>query len=67
VRGETIGNRPALLGGILFVLVGAQLMSLGLLAELIVSRTRQRERSRPPISASGGFDAPLQRRVNGFS
>ncbi len=67
VRGEVIGNRPALLGGILFVLVGAQLVSLGLLAELIVSRTRQRERSRPPISASGGFDAPLQRQVSGFS
>jgi glycosyltransferase involved in cell wall biosynthesis len=67
VRGEIIGNRPALLGGILFVLVGAQLVSLGLLAELIVSRTRQRERSRPPISASGGFDAPLQRQAGGVS
>jgi hypothetical protein len=56
LRGIAIGNRPALLAGILFVLVGVQLVSLGLLAELIVSRTRQRERNRPPISASGGFD-----------
>lgn len=60
LRGEIIGNRPALLGGILFVLVGAQLVSLGLLAELIVSRTRQRQRSRPRISASGGFEVPLE-------
>ncbi len=60
LRGVAIGNRPALLAGILFVLVGVQLVSLGLLAELIVSRTRQRERNRPPISASGGFDSPLE-------
>jgi glycosyltransferase involved in cell wall biosynthesis len=60
LRGISIGNRPALLAGILFVLVGVQLVSLGLLAELIVSRTRQRERNRPPISASGGFDPSLE-------
>ncbi len=57
VRGIGIGNRPALLAGVLLILVGVQLASLGLLAELIVFRTRRRERVRATISASGGFEA----------
>jgi dolichol-phosphate mannosyltransferase len=52
--GQTIGNRPALLAGVLFVLVGVQLAATGLIAELLVSRTRVRER--PAVSASGGFE-----------
>ncbi len=35
--GTPIGGRPALIAGVLFVIVGVQLISLGLVAELIVS------------------------------
>lgn len=35
---QSIGGRPLLLMGVLFVLVGVQLMSVGLLAELLVYR-----------------------------
>ena len=59
LRGIGVGNRPALLAGVLLVLVGVQLASLGLLAELIVFRTRRRERVRATISASGGFEAGI--------
>jgi len=44
--GETIGNRPLLFLGILLVVIGFQLLSLGLLGELMV---RQRESVAPPI------------------
>jgi glycosyltransferase involved in cell wall biosynthesis len=37
VFGESIGQRPLLLLGALFIIVGVQLLSLGLLGELIVS------------------------------
>jgi glycosyltransferase involved in cell wall biosynthesis len=43
IGGASVGNRPALLGGILFVVVGVQLMSLGLIAELIVHFRRDRD------------------------
>ena len=56
MRHIRVGGRPALMAGVLFVLVGIQLASLGLLAELIVYRSRRRERQRPAISASGGID-----------
>ena len=59
LRGIGVGTRPALLGGVLLILVGVQLASLGLLAELIVFRTRRRERARTTISASGGFEAGI--------
>ena len=36
IAGERIGDRPALVIGVLLVVVGIQLMSLGLLAELII-------------------------------
>lgn len=36
LQGEAIGNRPLLLLGVLLVLVGIQMLSLGLLAEMIV-------------------------------
>ncbi|OGG43085.1 hypothetical protein A2841_01520 [Candidatus Kaiserbacteria bacterium RIFCSPHIGHO2_01_FULL_48_10] len=44
--GQTIGNRPLLFLGILFVVVGFQLLSLGLLGELII---RQGKGSTPPL------------------
>ena len=42
IGGGAVGNGPALLGGILLVVVGVQLMSLGLIAELIVHFRRDR-------------------------
>jgi dolichol-phosphate mannosyltransferase len=54
LMGHGVGSRPALTAGVLLVLVGLQLASLGLLAELIVYRTRSRVRTRPAVSASGG-------------
>lgn len=38
--GESIGRRPLLIFGILLVIVGIQLLSLGLLAELLVSNSK---------------------------
>jgi glycosyltransferase involved in cell wall biosynthesis len=46
LSGEAIGNRPALLAGILLVLVGVQLLVFGLLADLVVyNRNRDRPRA----------------------
>jgi hypothetical protein len=36
ITGHTIGDRPALFAGVILLLVGVQLLSVGLLAELIV-------------------------------
>lgn len=41
--GDPIGDRPALLAGVFFSLAGIQVLTMGLLAELLVF-TRQRER-----------------------
>lgn len=38
--GEPVGNRPALLAGILLVVIAAQLASIGVLAELVVAQRR---------------------------
>ena len=43
ISGGGIGQRPALFAGILFAVVGVQLMSLGLIAELIVHFRRDRD------------------------
>lgn len=42
LTGEQIGNRPALLAGVLLVVVAVQMISLGLLAELSVHLRRRR-------------------------
>jgi glycosyltransferase involved in cell wall biosynthesis len=42
IQGETIGNRPAMLGGVLLVVVAVQMVSLGLIGELIVNLRRRR-------------------------
>jgi len=47
--GESIGNRPLLLLGVLMILVGIQLLTFGLLSEMI---QRQHARSRADDSAS---------------
>jgi glycosyltransferase involved in cell wall biosynthesis len=43
LTGGAVGERPALTAGVLFALVGVQLMSLGLIAELVVHLRRDRE------------------------
>lgn len=43
ILGHDIGARPALLAGILLIVVGVQLISVGLIAELIVNLRRDRE------------------------
>jgi glycosyltransferase involved in cell wall biosynthesis len=43
ITGGGIGQRPALIAGVLFFLVGVQLMSMGLIAELIVHLRRDRD------------------------
>jgi dolichol-phosphate mannosyltransferase len=54
VLGNAIGTRPALTAGVLLVIVGIQLISLGLVAELIVSLAhRANDRSAPPRAAEG--------------
>ncbi len=51
VMGEGIGQRPALVAGVLLVVVAVQLASLGLIAELLVSfRQEARERDRDGVS-----------------
>lgn len=47
ITGASIGDRPLLLAGVLFVLVGLQLVLFGLLAELMV-HARQRSLRVPP-------------------
>lgn len=42
IQGEVVGNRPALLAGILLVVVGMQMVSLGLVSELVVHLRRRR-------------------------
>ncbi|CAN5742221.1 glycosyltransferase family 2 protein [soil metagenome] len=41
ISGRTVGDRPALLAGVLLVVVGVQIVSLGLMAELIVHLRRR--------------------------
>jgi glycosyltransferase involved in cell wall biosynthesis len=41
LQGNPIGNRPALLGGVLLVMVGIQMVSLGLISELVVHLRRR--------------------------
>jgi glycosyltransferase involved in cell wall biosynthesis len=44
--GEAIGQRPLLILGVLLVVVGIQLFSLGLLSEMIISHHEERTRDR---------------------
>ena len=44
--GEAIGRRPLLILGVLLVVVGIQLFSLGLLSEMIISHHEERARDR---------------------
>jgi hypothetical protein len=42
IQGNTVGTRPALSAGVLLVMVAVQMVSLGLLAELVVNLRRRR-------------------------
>lgn len=48
VMGERVGDRPALLAGVLLVIVAVQLASFGLLAELLVHLRHRRPDGRAP-------------------
>jgi hypothetical protein len=45
--GETIGDRPALIAGVLLVVIGVQLLLFGLLAELVVYNRQRDGRTKP--------------------
>lgn len=47
LMGSTIGDRPALIAGVLLVVVGVQLLLFGLLAELVVYNRQRDGRSKP--------------------
>ena len=51
LAGEAIGHRPLLTLGVLFVVVGMQFLSLGLLSELITSHHEQRDADRERADA----------------
>jgi dolichol-phosphate mannosyltransferase len=46
ISGEAIGHRPLLTLGVLLVVVGVQLVSLGLVSELVASHHEERSGSR---------------------
>ena len=52
LTGEAIGGRPLLVLGVLLVVVGIQLLSLGLISELITSHTPSEPARRGEASAS---------------
>jgi dolichol-phosphate mannosyltransferase len=45
LTGEAIGRRPLLLLGVLLVVVGIQLLSLGLISELVTRHDAERSRA----------------------
>lgn len=49
IQGNTVGDRPALLAGVLLVMVGVQMVSLGLIGELIVHLRRNRQLDRESL------------------
>jgi len=51
IMGEEVGSRPALLAGVLLLLAGLQLVTVGLLAELSVSRNSHEARTASDLVA----------------
>jgi hypothetical protein len=47
IMGERVGDRPALLAGVLLVIVAVQLASFGLIAELLVHLRHRRDGRAP--------------------
>ena len=62
LTGEAIGQRPLLTLGVLLVVVGVQLVSLGLVSELVASHHEERTGGRQPRAARGR-DPALSLRV----
>ncbi|HET7585736.1 MAG TPA: glycosyltransferase family 2 protein [Gemmatimonadaceae bacterium] len=60
VLDQVIGRRPLLFLGIVLFLTGVQLLSVGLIGELIVRRTRRSE-PRPPLRVQPSGVSPLRR------
>lgn len=59
ISGEAIGQRPLLFLGVLLIVVGIQLLSLGLLGQMLVLVRREGEGSdQPQIEAVVGASAP---------
>lgn len=59
IGGEAIGQRPLLFLGVLLIVVGVQLLTFGLLAQMVVLARRGQESPRldsPQIEAVVGFD-----------
>jgi dolichol-phosphate mannosyltransferase len=59
LTGAAIGHRPLLTLGVLLVVVGLQLFSLGLLGELVTSQHEQRRRAREPTESNARVDEIL--------
>ena len=59
LTGATIGTRPALVAGMLLTLVAVQLLSFGLLGELISYGNARRDRPAPGREVPPGGDPPL--------
>lgn len=57
VYGQTLSNRPLLLLGVMLILVGVQLLSLGLVAE-VVGRTYHEAQRKPPYHVRRWLRAP---------
>jgi glycosyltransferase involved in cell wall biosynthesis len=58
IQGHRIGSRPALLAGVLFVVVGVQLVMLGLLAELSVHLRRRTDLDAGPHIETPHIETP---------
>jgi hypothetical protein len=54
---QSIGNRPLLLFGILLIFTGVQLVTLGLLAELM-ARTYHESQNKPTYAVRETLEAP---------
>jgi len=62
--GADIGNRPLLMLGVLLIVVGVQLLSLGLVAD-VVSRTYHESQAKPPYYVRQQIIGPGQRPGSG--
>jgi glycosyltransferase involved in cell wall biosynthesis len=60
LMGQPVGDHPALITGVLFVVVAVQLLCFGLLGELLVYlfTTRSGDRPLPPVDITGEEGAP---------
>ncbi|MBK9296312.1 MAG: glycosyltransferase family 2 protein [Candidatus Microthrix sp.] len=64
LSGATIGTRPALIAGVLFTIMSVQLLSFGLLGELIAHGNARRGRPAPGREVPPGGDRRLVARLD---